>query len=74
MSNFQQNLTVPEVAKILVTGPAAIRSLIAKGDLSFFRVGRQIRVSQERLQQFIAAGGSGFRGPSCKPSLQARVN
>ena len=46
--------TIEEVADILRVNPATVRKLIESGELGATRVGRQYRISQEALDDYIA--------------------
>jgi len=45
--------TIEEVADILRVNPATVRKLIDTGELKATRVGRQYRISQEQLDDYI---------------------
>ncbi len=45
--------TVEEVAKILRVNERTVRNLIEAGELRATRVGRQYRISEEALQEYI---------------------
>jgi excisionase family DNA binding protein len=45
--------TVEEVADILRVSTATVRNLIASGELAATQVGRQYRISQESLDDYI---------------------
>jgi excisionase family DNA binding protein len=50
--------TIDEVAGILKVNPATVRQLIASGELKATKVGRQYRISQEALDDYIARHSS----------------
>ena len=45
--------TIEEVAAILRVNPATVRQLIASGELNATKVGRQYRISEQQLQDYI---------------------
>ena len=69
-----QLLTIPEVARVLRVRPARVYELARQGLIPTVRLGRQVRVQEEALHQWIADGGQalsgGWRGraPGCPNS------
>ena len=55
-------LTVPETADILRLTPGRVYELARTGILPVVRLGRQIRVDAERLDEFLKAGGQALPG------------
>ena len=53
---------VPEVARILDTSEQRVYELIRAGMLPAVRLGRQVRVDKEALDQFIKNGGMAYPG------------
>lgn len=49
-------LTVEEVAKILRVSTATVYALIASGELKATQVGRQYRISEDDLNEYINRG------------------
>lgn len=49
-------LTVEQAAERLGTGPRFIRRLIAERRIEYHKVGRHVRISEQALTEFIAAG------------------
>jgi excisionase family DNA binding protein len=47
-------LTLQRVADILAVSDKTVRRLIARGDLPRHKVGRQVRISERDLRDFIA--------------------
>ncbi len=45
--------TIEEVAAILRVNPAKVRQLIAAGEIRATKVGKQYRISEEALQEYI---------------------
>jgi excisionase family DNA binding protein len=45
---------IEEIAQILKVNPAKVRQLIANGELKSAKVGKQYRISEEALQEYIA--------------------
>ncbi len=45
--------TIEEVAKILRVNERTVRKLIDRGELKTTRVGRQYRISQEQLDEYL---------------------
>lgn len=45
--------TTDEVAEILKVTPKTVRDMIARKQLKALKIGREYRVSEEQLQQFI---------------------
>jgi excisionase family DNA binding protein len=45
--------TIEEVAKILKVSAATVRKLIKSGEIETFRVGSQIRITQEALDKYV---------------------
>ena len=52
-------LRLTEIIDVLPVSEATARRLIRRGVIPAVRVGRQIFVSEDRLRQWIANGGSG---------------
>ncbi len=48
-------LTIAEVAERLRVNPKTLRRWIAGGDLAAYRVGRQWRITEDQLTQFLRA-------------------
>jgi excisionase family DNA binding protein len=48
-------LSVPEVAQRLGLSVAAIRAFFRRGEMSFYRLGGAVRVSEEELDRFLQA-------------------
>ena len=48
-------LTVQEVAELLKTSKQQVRKMIRGGEIPAVRVGREWRISEEKLVQFLAA-------------------
>ena len=44
---------VEQIADLLQLSPKSVRRLIKRGELRAYRVGRQLRVSQEDLRAFL---------------------
>lgn len=57
-------LRVPHVARVLDVSEARVYDLIRLGLLPAVRLGRQVRVSEEALDKFIAQGGQPLPGGS----------
>ena len=55
-------LTVFEVAKILKVSNARAYSMARNGLLPTVKLGRQVRVDERRLNEWIEQGGSGLQG------------
>ncbi|MBT2690984.1 helix-turn-helix domain-containing protein [Bacillus sp. ISL-47] len=55
-------LTVPEVAKILSVSSERAYSLARRGILPTVKIGRQIRVDEGKLNDWIDKGGSALQG------------
>ena len=55
-------LTTEEVARILKVKRQRVRELVRQDIIPHFRLGRQIRIDREQLQQFIARGGQALPG------------
>ena len=51
-------LTAPAVAKILSVPQHRVYELTRQGILPHVRIGRQVRYPQDRLAEWIAAGGT----------------
>jgi excisionase family DNA binding protein len=49
-------LTVDQAASALNTTPRFIRRLIAERRIAFHHVGRHVRIAEDDLQRFVAAG------------------
>jgi excisionase family DNA binding protein len=52
-------LTVDDVAQQLQLSPKTVRRMIARGDLTAHRIGRQLRVAPTDLRAFISHGRTG---------------
>jgi excisionase family DNA binding protein len=50
--------SVPEVAEALQVHPGTVKMWIYDGKLAAIRAGRQLRVSEEAVAQFIANSGT----------------
>jgi len=48
-------LTIPEVAERLRVNPKTVRRWIGGGELAAYRVGRQWRITEDQLTQFLRA-------------------
>jgi len=59
---LRQVWRVPEVARILDVSESRVYELIRQGILPSVRLGRQIRVDKEALDEFIKAGGQALPG------------
>ena len=57
-------LTVPEVSLCLSVRPSRVYGLIRAGVLPAVRVGRQVRVLDDDLRQWIAKGGRPLDTPT----------
>jgi len=55
-------LRVPEVARILDTSEQRVYEMARAGILPTVRLGRQIRIDKEALEQFIQDGGQALPG------------
>ncbi len=55
-------LRVPEVARILDTTEGRIYEIARQGILPTVRLGRQIRIDREALEEFIKNGGQALPG------------
>jgi excisionase family DNA binding protein len=53
--DHDQLLAVPAVARRLAVCDKTVRRLIACGDLSAHRIGRQLRISEKELKRFLHA-------------------
>jgi excisionase family DNA binding protein len=62
IENIAEALTTNEVAKILKVKLSRVQELVRQGVLPHFRLGRQIRIDRQQLQQFIARGGQALPG------------
>jgi excisionase family DNA binding protein len=49
-------LSVTEVASVLGTSPRFVRRLIAERRITFCKIGRHVRISDDDLQAFVDAG------------------
>jgi putative molybdopterin biosynthesis protein len=45
--------TIEEIADILRVNPAKVRQLLKSGDLKSTRIGKQYRISEEQLQEYL---------------------
>lgn len=54
-------LKVPEVAQHLGVSDRRTRELVRKGILPSVRLGRQVRIDEDTLHQWIRGGGRGLR-------------
>ena len=52
-----QLLTIPEVAEVLRVPPARAYELARAGLIPAVRIGRQVRVDRDALQEWVDAGG-----------------
>jgi len=59
---FKRLLKVPEVARILDTSEGRVYTMLREGILPGVRLGRQIRVDREALEEFIRNGGQALPG------------
>jgi excisionase family DNA binding protein len=57
-------LTIPELAEILRVPVPRAYNLTRKGRVPVVRLGRQVRVSEDALREFVARGGT---APRAKP-------
>lgn len=55
-------LTAAEVAEILAVTPARVYELVRQDVLPHVRLGRQVRIDPDRLEEWIAAGGQALPG------------
>ena len=55
-------LTIPEVARVLRVPPARAYNLAREGLIPTVRVGRQVRVDRDALQEWIRDGGRPLPG------------
>ena len=62
MAVSERLLTAQQVAVLLQVPKARVYELIRLGLLPGVRVGRQVRVSQDALGEWIAAGGAALPG------------
>ena len=62
VENISEALTTNEAAKILHVKRSRVQELIRQGILPHFRLGRQIRIDRQHLQQFIERGGQRLPG------------
>jgi excisionase family DNA binding protein len=53
---FEQLLTVGQVAELLGTSERFPRRLIAERRITFVRIGRHVRIPESALREFIGAG------------------
>ncbi len=53
---------VPEVARIMDTSEQRVYELIRAGMLPSVRLGRQVRIDREALNEFIKKGGKAYPG------------
>jgi len=53
-------LQISRVADLLEVSETTTRRLVKKGALPAIRVGRQIRIDERRLEEWLAGGGSGL--------------
>lgn len=53
-------LQISRVADILEVSETTTRRLVRKGALPAVRVGRQIRIDERRLEEWLASGGCRF--------------
>jgi excisionase family DNA binding protein len=53
-------LQISRVADLLDVSETTTRRLVKKGVLPAIRVGRQIRIDERRLEEWLATGGQGF--------------
>jgi putative molybdopterin biosynthesis protein len=60
-------LRIPEVAQMLAVSPQRAYELARKDLLPVVRVGRQVRVDQRRLEEWIANGGGAVEGRCSGP-------
>jgi putative molybdopterin biosynthesis protein len=54
-------LQISQVSDLLEISDTTTRRLVKKGVLPAIRVGRQIRIDQRRLQEWVDGGGGGAR-------------
>jgi excisionase family DNA binding protein len=62
VENITETLTTNEVARILKVKPSRVQELVRHGILPHFRLGRQIRIDRQQLQNFIERGGQALPG------------
>jgi len=55
-------LRLPEVAKILDVRQGRVYALAREGLLPVIRIGRQLRVDPDKLQEWLDNGGQGYPG------------
>lgn len=55
-------LTAAEAAEILAVTPARVYELVRQDVLPHVRLGRQVRIDPDRLEEWIAAGGQALPG------------
>ena len=52
-TEYDEILTVTDVAEILYTGRNTIYELLASGDLKGFRIGKSWRIPKQNLEEYI---------------------
>lgn len=63
----EQSYTIEEIAKRLKVSKLTVYDLVKKGELAVFRVGRQMRVDNKDLQQYIQQNKSGHTAVTTAP-------
>lgn len=53
LNNYEDILTVPDVAQILYIGKNRVYELLDNGDLKGFRIGRVWKIPKEALLEYI---------------------
>ena len=53
LNNYEDILTVSDVAQILYIGKNRVYELLDKGDLKGFRIGRVWKIPKEAVQEYI---------------------
>lgn len=61
-SGLKRVWRVPEVARILDISEARVYEMIRQGVLPAVRLGRQVRIDRQTLEEFIAQGGRALPG------------
>jgi excisionase family DNA binding protein len=64
-------LTIPEAAKVLRVSKPRLYDLIRQGLVPAARLGRHLRLEENRLREFLDAGGRGLEGGWKGKPLQA---
>ncbi len=53
LNDYDDIMTVPDVAKILYIGKNRVYELLESGDLKGFRIGRVWKIPKEAVQEYI---------------------